>query len=68
MISRQLQFTPDSDRTTVTIPIIDDSDIEDVETFFASLQIDSGLFPGVTLVDDRANVEIVSDDGTKIHQ
>lgn len=63
MTSRQLQFTPTNNRITVSIPIIDDTVIEEVERFFANLQVDSTLFPAVTLVNDRANVDIVSDDG-----
>ena len=59
---RQLTFTSGNTRIPVSIPIADDSDIEDVESFFANLEIDATVFPEVTVSPDQATINIISND------
>ena len=63
--SRQmpLTFSSTSTRIPVTIPIIDDSDIEDIERFLANLQIDANDFPDITVEPEQATIDIISNDG-----
>ncbi|CAI8032797.1 hypothetical protein GBAR_LOCUS18524, partial [Geodia barretti] len=62
--SRQmpLTFSSTSTRIPVTIPIIDDSDIEDIERFLANLQIDANDFPDITVEPEQATIDIISND------
>ena len=61
-LNQVLQFTSDITTLSVFVPIIDDSDIEDVERFLANLQVDTSLFPEVVLDPTPATVDIISDD------
>ena len=57
-----LTFSASNTAETVAIPIIDDSDIEDLETFLANLEIDSAEFPEVIVNPDETSITIISDD------
>ena len=59
---RTLTFSESNTVRRVSIPITDDSDIEDLEMFFASLEIDSITFPAVSVNPDQASISIISDD------
>ena len=63
--SRQmsLTFSSTNTRIPVTIPIADDSNIEDVERFLANLQINADEFPEILLDPDQATIDIISNDG-----
>ena len=43
--------------------ITDDNIVESLEQFFASLTVDVGQYPGVTVNPDRATVNITDNDG-----
>ena len=58
-----LTFTRANPSDSVTITIQDDSTVEDLETFVASLFVDSALNPGVRLDPATANVNIRDNDG-----
>ena len=57
-----LTFSDDNPTRSVSIPIRDDSDIEDVETFLARLEVDSAAFPAVTVDPSITTVSIISND------
>lgn len=59
---RTLTFSESNTVRRVSIPITDDSDIEDLEMFFANLEIDSIAFPAVSVNPDQASISIISDD------
>ena len=58
-----LTFSSSNTRMPISIPITDDSEIEDVERFLANLQIDSAAFPEIVLGPEQATVDIISNDG-----
>ena len=53
-------FGPDQTSASYSVPILDDSNIEDTEIFTASL---STTESGVNIVDGTATVTILDDDG-----
>ena len=63
-LNHVFQFTPSATSLSVFVPIVDDDDIEDVESFLANLEIDETIFPDVILNPTPATVDIISNDGT----
>ena len=57
-----LLFSSSNSQATLFIPIIDDTEIESIESFQASLVVQSSLFPAVTLDPPRTTVHIISND------
>ena len=62
ILNRQLHFTAWSNHAYIFIPIIDDTDIEDIKRFHADLHFNSSLFPDILLNPVQATVEIFSND------
>ena len=65
--SQALSFDSNNLRRIVPVVITDDNIVESLEQFFASLTVNIGQYPGVTVNPDRATVIITDNDGkTKI--
>ena len=60
--NKSLQFISTESHTTVFVPIIDDTDIESRERFFASIQVINSVGVATTLNPTRATVDIISND------
>ena len=63
VFGERLTFTRGGSTQSVTISIMDDNTVEDLESFVVSLSVNTALYPGVRLAPDTANVNIVCDDG-----
>ena len=61
-----LTFTSSTRLVQVTVPIIDDDDVEGTEMFRSSLRVDTSRFP-VTLSPDTSDIIILDNDGMIIH-
>ena len=60
-----LTFTSSTQSVQVTVPIIDDDDVEGTEMFRSSLRVDAGRFP-VILSPDTSDIIILDNDGIYI--
>ena len=58
-----MTFDAGTTRRTVQVPIVNDNVLETVESFFATLSVDSNLYPGVNISPDRVDIEVSDDDG-----
>ena len=62
-----LTFTRDSPSQSVTISIRDDTTVEGSEKFVARLSVNAAFYPGVRLLPDTANINIIDNDGEILH-
>ena len=62
--SQALQLASATTSLSVFVPIVDDDAIEDVESFFANLEIDEAIFPDIILNPTSAIIDIISNDGS----
>ena len=58
-----MTFDADTTSRTVQVPIVNDNVLETVESFFATLSVDSNLYPGVDISPNTADIEVTDDDG-----
>ena len=63
-----LLFNSSNSQATLFIPIIDDTEIESIESFQASLVVQSSRFPAVALDPSQTTVHIISNDCMSIYQ
>ena len=63
MSDEPLTFTRGRHNQSSSIIIIDDTTLEDSESFMARLSVNAALYPGVRLEPDRANIHIIDNDG-----
>ena len=63
MFSEVLTFTSSSSSDSVTVTIRDDTDVEGLENFVASLSVNAALNPGVRVEPASADITIRDNDG-----
>ena len=61
-----ITFSDSNPTRVIPVIIVDDSDIEPLERFTATLTVDRSQFPGVSLAPDLAEVEITDNDGEHV--
>ena len=67
MSDEPIIFTRRSSSQSVSIIIIDDTTVEDTESFVARLSVNAAVYPGVRLAPNTANIHIIDNDGKTIH-